>query len=155
MTTMWPSIIGKPLQSLRSSKERLRSGDWRRIEWAPCLADMKAAWGIDWSDTFRYSSRIFAFFVRFKHFSCVFYVQGWSDRIKKLDACRKELNQNLDTVSEKLVGITAEISRSTEKIHNREKYISVNHRDKVEVKKYRGKKSVDGLIQRSIDRLID
>ena len=93
--------------------------------------------------------------MRFKHFLCTFYVQGWSDRIKKLDACRKELNQNLDTVSEKLVGITAEISRSTEKIHNREKYISVNHRDKVEVKKYREKKLLDGWIGRLIDRSID
>ncbi|OQV17940.1 putative Intraflagellar transport protein 57-like protein [Hypsibius exemplaris] len=57
---------------------------------------------------------------------------GWSERVKKLDACRKELQQSVEMVGEKLAGISSEISRSTEKIHNREKYISVNHRDKVE-----------------------
>ncbi|XP_055338766.1 intraflagellar transport protein 57 homolog [Paramacrobiotus metropolitanus] len=60
---------------------------------------------------------------------------GWSDRIKRLDVCWKELDQNVGNVSKKLLNVSAEMGRSMEKLRNREKFISVNNKDKIE--KYR------------------
>ncbi|GAU99078.1 hypothetical protein RvY_10124 [Ramazzottius varieornatus] len=58
--------------------------------------------------------------------------KGWSERVKRLEACRQELLKNVEFLEDKMSGVGSEISRSVEKIQNREKYISVNNRQQVD-----------------------
>ena len=53
--------------------------------------------------------------------------------MKRLEACRQELLKSVDSLDDKMSTVGSEISRSVEKIQNRERYINVNNRQQVDV----------------------